>query len=325
MPKRDDVRRIDLPLRTGIGSALTDGYFNDSHLLHRDGTRSLLGYARWLWEAGAEVAGTLRALGSGLLQIIGRLFVGHIAGPRVSLGRHLNDEGRYTFVLEAVDSENVPFFSVGAHEQGAPDAIWLNLGREGLPRIQMGHLAGYERAVPLVDARLLVNTIPARCISLSGVAIPIVDKLDDLHFTEGQLFLLRLGVDSGALYVWTRWGPEAIGGYHRSGLHDHHDDTEGGRLRLDQALADVHLTDPTAHDLLVYRAGAWRNLAATEVIGTINLTQLGDVELTSPQAGDWLAYDAIQARWCNRPWRLPRTEQELITDYGPRLPTLSGE
>lgn len=170
-----------LPLGTTSGSGTTTGSvvpptttFDDSALLRRDGTRSLLGAARWVWEAGAELAGVLRSWGSGWLQVFGQLFVGRISGPRVGLGNYRNDFNLPSYVFEVVDKENMPFISFGAVDSADVAAIWGQLGYfatadyQLLPRIHFETVAGYGRKIPLVDAALLNGTVPAAQIAVDS-------------------------------------------------------------------------------------------------------------------------------------------------------------
>lgn len=249
MPKQDKPRTIDLHLRSGPSTggswapSTTGGStpFDDTHLVARDGTRSLYASARWVWEKGAEVAGTLRSWGSGMLQVFGMIYAGRREGARASLGEY-GSSGRLSAVLEAVGSDNVPVFSAGAIDTIDPDDAWCNIGREGYPRIYFANVVGYDRKIPVIDPRLIDGQISATQINITeltgNLTIPIVDSLAGLSYSEGQLFMLRVGVDSGALYEWTRWGPELVGGGGLAGIHTHLSDITGGVLTDYLQIAD---------------------------------------------------------------------------------------
>jgi hypothetical protein len=238
MPKLDGLRRIDQrPSTSGIaGGTVTNASStgtNDTPLVRRDGTHSLYNTARWMWEIGAEVAGTLRTRSANVLQVFGRLIAGRENGPHVGLQETSLGATR-AYVLQGLDAEGVPFFSVNTLDDANPDSSWANIGRAGLPRIHFETVAGYNRQIPIVDAELISGTLDISNINLNDLAnnfkLKIVDALAGLSLAEGQPFYLRKGVDSGALYIWSRWGPEPIGGYHAAGVHDHATDDEGGLL-----------------------------------------------------------------------------------------------
>jgi hypothetical protein len=159
---------------------------------------------------------------------------------------HLHDEeGNPSAVFQAKDNANVPFVAFGALDSTDREDIFGHIGYHGGPQIAFGPKVGYERQLPLVDVALLTGTLQLANLDLSELAgnlpIPVVESLDGLIFGEGTLFMLRVGTDSGALYLMTRWGPEPQSGYHTAGLHDHHVDTEGGQL----AQANTHQAPDT--------------------------------------------------------------------------------
>jgi len=262
MPKRDLQKRIDLRpggfgSRGTLSNVSSHGQpFDDTPYLRRDGSRSLYGTARWVWELGAEVAGTLRSWGDGILQIFGALYVGRAEGPSAGLWEMADDDGNASAVFQVKDNANVPFIGFGAVDSTDVNDIWGNVGYEGYPRIYFGFKDPYERQIPLVATELLDGQIYIDNIDLTELAgnfpMPVVTSLDGLYFQEGQQFLLRLGADSGAVYVWTRWGPEPVGGYHRAGPHNHASAEEGEQLLLATSFLDVHITAPVQADALVY-------------------------------------------------------------------------
>jgi len=272
MSKRDLIRRIDLrptagSIRAPVYGASATSNFDDEQLVRRDGTHWLYSTAKWLWSAGAEVTGTFRSWGSGIVQVFGTLFAGRQEGPRVGIFERTNEDSVASFGMEAVGLDNVPFFGVGGLDSGDRDDTWGTLGYEGFPRIHLETVTGYERKLPLVDVAVLNGAIPGSQIDTHTLTIPVVDSLAGLTFSEGQLFLLRLGADSGALYAWTRWGPEPQGGYHRAGPHNHQTFDEGDTLSLAAAMTDVAITSPTAYDTLYYDApnSRWANGAREAV------------------------------------------------------------
>jgi hypothetical protein len=294
MPKRDLQRRIDLRPMTGGRGLLSNvsshgGDFDDDPLVRRDGSHSLYGAAQWLWETGAEVAATLRSWGDGLLQIIGSLYVGRSEGPAVGLYSMTVDGDTESAVFQAKDTGNVPFVSFGALDDGDVEHIWGNIGYEGYPRIYFGFKDDYERQVPLVMTELLDGQVDLSNFDLDELAgnlpLPVVTSLSGLYFQEGQQFLLRLGADSGAVYVWTRWGPEPVGGYHRAGPHNHASFDEGEQLLLATGFFDVHITTPVQADALVYD-------------GTGEYWYNGDVtaaRVALADAGAYFATDTVEA------------------------------
>jgi hypothetical protein len=186
----------------------------------------------------------------GNITVTGRLFVGRWEGPHAGMfERAVEDvEGSgvstKSYHMEAVDLNNVPVFSAGALDGDDPDEAWCNIGREGYPRIHFESVTGFDRKLPIVDAALLSGTPDLTRFNITGLSavatVRVVDSLDGLTGSEGNLILLRKGGDSGALYVWTRWGPEPVGGFHASGPHDHTDE-EGEQL----AQANTHQTPDT--------------------------------------------------------------------------------
>jgi len=181
--KRDIPRRIDLPPRPGgagggVWTGGAGGGFDDGHLVRRDGTRSLYAAARWAWEQGAEVAGTLRAWAGGGLQVIGALFTGRREGPRAGLFNYRADGDAPSYVLEAVGPDNAPVFSAGALDVADPDTAWVNIGREGYPRIHFGALAGWNRRVPLVDAELIVGALQPWQVDMDKLLAALLPFID---------------------------------------------------------------------------------------------------------------------------------------------------
>lgn len=168
MPKSDPQKRIDLrPRGTGNGVSVSYGggaspppsAFNDEELVRRDGTHSLYATAKWTWESGALVADVFKSLGNKLVQVVGNLFAGRRTGAHVGFFNYGYVGEIKSLVMEATDTENVPVFSAGALDNDDVDAAWVNIGREGYPRIHFGELAGWDRRVPLVDAELIVGNV----------------------------------------------------------------------------------------------------------------------------------------------------------------------
>lgn len=89
-----------------------------------------------------------------------RLYVGRQEGPHVGMFR-LGD----TVFLQAVDTANTPFFSLGGVDF-ATNRTWLRLGYEGYPGIRLkeptaGSGFPEEHRGMEVDAECLAGTIPA--------------------------------------------------------------------------------------------------------------------------------------------------------------------
>lgn len=127
---------------------------DDTQLVRRSGVRSLYATARWLWESGAEVSGVFRSWGAGMLQIFGRLFVGSMSGARIEIAETLNAVYR----LRVVDADSDAVL-VAAAPASSADGATVEIGRPGYPRIAFGALPGFDRQVPLVDARLVIGDL----------------------------------------------------------------------------------------------------------------------------------------------------------------------
>jgi len=97
--------------------------------------------------------------GRTIIIVESRLYVGRLEGPHVGMFR-LGD----TIFLQAVDTANTPFFSVGGVDF-ATNRTWLKLGYEGYPGIRLkdpttGSGFPEEQRGLEVDAECLVGKIP---------------------------------------------------------------------------------------------------------------------------------------------------------------------
>jgi hypothetical protein len=84
-----------------------------------------------------------------------RLWVGYADGPRLGILAYRNDDNVIIFTFEAVDTANVPFFSLGMGDNTDRQAIWGRFGYEDTPNIRMETVEGWDRKIPLVDLALL--------------------------------------------------------------------------------------------------------------------------------------------------------------------------